>query len=375
MREEGRISTWQLATLLGSFLIGSSTILFPTAKARQDSWLAVLVALVAGVGASWLWLTLTRIQEAPAVSGILLTLGPYLGIPLAILYLWYYLHLGALVVRNISEIYVTAVMPETPIVVFTGILVFLAALAVRGGVEVLGRLAELLFPLLVLAILTGHILIVSTPRLVRWEYLLPVLENGFAPVLQAALSMFAFPFGETVLFVNLVPFTLNKACAGRPVIISTIGVGLLLTVVAALHTATLGADVPRVNFPGLALLHEVNVGDFVTRMEVLGIFVWTFGTFLKIGVCYWALALGLAELLGLEDYRVLVLPLGVIMASLSILVYDTFAAMTTVATSLYPFYAFPFQVLFPLLLLLVAFLRRQKKKAVRPDPKMARKEQ
>ncbi|MDI3538650.1 MAG: spore germination protein [Bacillota bacterium] len=375
MREEGRISAWQLAALLGSFLIGSSTILFPTAKARQDSWLAVLLALVAGLGASWLWLTLTRILGAPAISGILFTLGPYFGIPLALLYLWYYLHLGALVVRNISEIYVTAVMPETPIVVFTGIIVFLAALAVRGGVEVLGRLAELLFPLLVLAILAGHILIVSTPRLVRWEYLFPVLENGFMPVLQAAFSMFAFPFGETVLFVNVVPFTLNKASAGRPVIISTVVVGLLLTVIAVLHTATLGADISRLNFPGLAMLREINVGDFVTRMEVLGIFVWTFGTFLKISVCYWALALGLAELLGLADYRPLVLPLGVIMVSLSILIYDTFAAMTTVATSLYPFYAFPFQVLFPLLLLLVALFRRQKKKAGRPAPKTVRKEQ
>jgi hypothetical protein len=57
------------------------------------------------------------------------------------------------------------------------------------------------------------------------------------------------------------------------------------------------------------------------------------------------------------------------------LIYDTFAAMTTVATSLYPFYAFPFQVLFPLLLLLVALFRRQKKKAGRPAPKTVRKEQ
>lgn len=374
MREEGRISGWQLATLLGSFLIGSSTILFPTARARQDSWLAVLLALVAGLGASWLWLTLARLQGAPAVSGIFSTLGPFLGAPLALLYLWYYLHLGALVVRNISEIYVTAVMPETPIVVFSGIIVFLAALAVRGGLEVVGRLAELLFPLLVLAILAAHILIVSTPRLVHWEYLYPVLENGLLPVLQAAFSMFAFPFGETVLFVNVVPFTLNKASAGRPVTVSTAFVGLLLIVVAALHTATLGADLPRVNFPGLASLREVNVGDFITRMEVLGIFVWTFGTFLKISVCYWALALGLAELLGLADYRPLVFPLGVIMASLSILVYDTFAAMATVATSLYPFYAFPFQVLFPLLLLLVAFLRRQKKRGP-SAPKIVRKDE
>ncbi|HHY92608.1 MAG TPA: endospore germination permease [Firmicutes bacterium] len=367
MREDGRISRRQLAALLGSFLIGSSTILLPTAKARQDGWLAVLVALVAGLGVTWLWLALAQRLGAPAVSGIRDTLGPYLGIPIALLYLWYYLHLGALVVRNVSEIYVTAVMPETPIIVFTGMVVLLAAATVRSGLEVLGRLAELLFPLLFLAVLTGHILVIATPNLVHWEYLQPVLERGPLPVLQAALTVFAFPFGETVLFINLVPYTFNNARAGRPLMLLTIVVGLLLVGTTVLHTATLGADAVRVNFPGLAMLREVNLADFLTRMEVLGIFVWTFGTFLKICVCYWALALGLAELGGLADYRPLVLPLGIIMAALSILLYDNFAGMAMVAISLYPVYAFPFQVVLPLFLLFVAMLRGKRPRgAARP---------
>ncbi|MDI3522309.1 MAG: spore germination protein [Bacillota bacterium] len=357
VREEGRISLQQLAVLLGSFLIGSSTILLPTVKARQDSWLAVLAALVAGLGVTWLWLALARLLGVPAVSGILGTLGPYLGTPMALLFLWYYLHLGALVVRNISEIYVTAVMPETPIVVFIGVIVLLAGFAVRGGVEVLGRLAEFLFPLLFLAVLTGHILVMATPGLVHWEYLRPVLERGPVPVLQAAFTVFAFPFGETVLFINLVPFTLDRNRAGRSLILITTVIGLLLTGTTAVHIATLGADVARVNFPGLAVLRQVNLAEFLTRMEAIGIFVWTFGTFLKICVCYWALALGLAELGGLADYRPLVLPLGVIMAALSILLYDNFAGMVMMAISLYPVYAFPFQVVLPLLMLICAKLR------------------
>lgn len=360
MREEGRISTWQFAMLLGAFLIGSSTVLLPTLRAGRNAWLAVVLAFLAALGVIWPWYALARRLDVPTIPAIMTTLGRYLGLPLALLYLWYYLHLGALVVRNISEIYVTAVMPETPIIVFSGIIMVLAASAVRGGLEVLGRLAELFFPLLFLAILTAHALVAATPGLVHWEYLRPVLGEGLSPVLQSALAVLTFPFGETVLFANVLPFTLAKDKGWRVLCLMTVLTGLVIATTAALHSAVLGADAARVLFPGLALLREISLAEFISRMELLGIFVWTFGTFLKICVCYWAVCLGLAELLGLSDFRPLVFPLGITMVSLSIIVYETFAAMIFTAQFLYPLYALPFQVLIPLILLFVAWLRGKK---------------
>ncbi|NLY50976.1 MAG: GerAB/ArcD/ProY family transporter [Firmicutes bacterium] len=106
----------------------------------------------------------------------------------------------------------------------------------------------------------------------------------------------------------------------------TIFVGLLLMLSATLDSAVLSIDTVRSSFTTLSMLREVNVGDFLTRVEVVGIFTWTLGGFLKLSLCYWVLSLGLAEFLGLPDYRSLVFPLGIIMVSLSILLFESFAA-------------------------------------------------
>ncbi|NLY50975.1 MAG: GerAB/ArcD/ProY family transporter [Firmicutes bacterium] len=208
LREEGHISSWQLGALLGSFLIGTSTIIRPTTQAGRDTWLAYLFALIAGLAVAWLCFALTQRLEVPTIQGIFATLGHYMGAPLALLYLWYYLYLCALVLRKISELYVTAVMPETPILVFAGVIVLLAAISVWSGLEIIGRLAELFFPFIALAILISHVLILATPNLVHWEHLTPVLDRGIKPVLRATLSILTFPFAETILFANVLPFTL-----------------------------------------------------------------------------------------------------------------------------------------------------------------------
>ncbi|MGI6604683.1 MAG: GerAB/ArcD/ProY family transporter [bacterium] len=326
LREEGRISSWQLGALLGSFLIGTSTIMRPTTQAGRDTWLAYLFALIAGLAVAWLWFALTQRLEVPTIQGIFATLGHYMGAPLALLYLWYYLYLCALVLRKISELYVTAVMPETPILVFAGVIVLLAAISVWSGLEVIGRLAELFFPFIALAILISHVLILATPNLVHWEHLTPVLDRGITPVLRATLSILTFPFAETILFANVLPFTLNRTQSWRMVMSITIFVGLLLMLSATLDSAVLSIDTVRSSFTTLSMLREVNVGDFLTRVEVVGIFTWTLGGFLKLSLCYWVLSLGLAEFLGLPDYRSLVFPLGIIMVSLSILLFESFAA-------------------------------------------------
>jgi spore germination protein KB len=140
----------------------------------------------------------------------------------------------------------------------------------------------------------------------------------------------------------------------------TIFVGLLLMLSATLDSAVLSIDTVRSSFTTLSMLREVNVGDFLTRVEVVGIFTWTLGGFLKLSLCYWVLSLGLAEFLGLPDYRSLVFPLGIIMVSLSILLFESFAAMIENNSIIYPVFALPLQVLIPSFLLLVAVFKSKK---------------
>ena len=376
LREDGRISSWQLAMLLTGFLLGTTTLIIPVGPAKQSAWLAVLLAGILGLGAAWLYTALgarfpgeTPFQYTPRI------LGRWLGTLVVLGYLWFSLHLAALILRNLGELYVVAIMVQTPLGVFAGILTALAAWIVRSGLEPLARLAELLAPGLFLIMILLNILTFVTPDLVHLENILPLLPDGrLLPVIQGVLPVLAFPFAESFLFLVVIPFLVQPKRAFLPFALAIAGTALLTSTVAFRNIAVLGAsEAGRVNFPSLLAIQLINLGDFLQRLDALVIFVWTFAGFLKLCLPYYFLALGLATLLKLKDYRPLVLPLGLVIAPFSLQLYVSFPQMLQF-TRIWPFYSLPITILLPALTLLVAALRglhgqpapgREKKK---PDP-------
>lgn len=355
-----RITNWQLLMLLSGSLIGTSTIIMPTSLAGRSGWLTIMLAVIPALISLSVWWQLSLTWKKPLVQGLLDQLGPILGATLALGYLFYFLLLGALVTTNINFLSTIAVLPETPKLVFASGLLLLSALAIRGGLESIGRLAEIILPLIGFAILVGIILLIATPNLVSWDYLLPLLDEGWVQTLRATLSVFSFPFGETIIFTSLLPFAMDLKKARKQSLLVIISIGIVLGWISLLETAVLGEEVTRIAFPGLSLLREIRVADFISRLEVLGIFVWTFASFIKLSFCFWALASGLAQLLKLPDYRPLIFPLGIIIAILSVTLFETFHDQSTFATLIYPLYVFPFQFIIPLFLLILARLKPTK---------------
>ncbi|MCG0278432.1 MAG: endospore germination permease [Thermanaeromonas sp.] len=362
MREEGRISNWQLFMLIMAFLIGTSTLIMPVGPAKQDAWISYLLAGALGVGVAYLYTSLglrfpkeTPFQYAPRV------LGKGLGTCLNILFLWYAFHLAPLLLLNFSELYVVAIMVNTPLMVFIGIMAALAAWAVRSGIETLGRLAELLTPFLIFVILVLNILTILTPELPRWENFLPVLGEGILPVVRGILPAFTFPFGETVFFLNFFPFLTSPRKCRYPFVLAVVLITFLLISVLLRNIAVLGPlEANRANFPSLTAIQLINIGEFLQRMDALIIFIWTFGVFLKLSVVFYVFTLGTSQVLGLKDYRPLVLPTALLLTFFAPTVYEHFHQMLRFASRTWPFYFFPGYFLYPAILLLVAKIRNIK---------------
>lgn len=356
MRVE-RITNWQLAMVLSGFLIGTSSIIMPLILAGRNGWLSALLVIIPAIFSFFVSSQLSLIWNKPFIQGIATQIGPMLGAIVALLYLFYLLILSALITTVVGFLSKISVMPETPLLIFSGGLVLLCSLAIRGGLESLGRLAEILLPLVILAISIGVILTIATPQLVKWDYLLPLIDEGWLQTLRSSCSVFSFPFGETIVFAFLLPFVIDLKKSQKQSMLAIVLIGLLLCGTSLLQTAVLGEEITRTSFPGLALLREVRVADFLTRLEVLGIFVWTFASFIKLSTCFWALTHGLGQLLGLPDYRPLIFPLGLIITVLSVTTVKNFSELMQFTTFIYPLYTFPLQVLFPLLLLILAQLK------------------
>ncbi|WP_338823236.1 Spore germination protein YndE [Moorella humiferrea] len=365
MIEKGRISLWQFFTLITGYTIGTSTLIVPVGPARQDAWIAYLLAGTLGLGAAYFYTALARrfpretpIQYAPRV------LGWWLGNLCNLIFLWYALHLAALVLRNVIELYKLVILPHTPALLIAGIFAGLAAYAISIGVEIPARLSELLIPFALAAILILTFLAFSVPGLVHWEALLPVMERGLLPVLRGAYPAFVFPFGETVFFLLIMPFLIEPRKSFVPFTLAVSTSTLLTTLVLVRNLIILGvSESAQINFPSLTAIEMINIGEFLQRMEPVIIFVWSFTILIKLIVVYYAFTLGMAQLFGLKDYRPLVLPAGLLLTFLSLSLYENFTQMLIFAARVFPFYFVPACLLYPALLLLVAKIRNIKGRA------------
>lgn len=78
----------------------------------------------------------------------------------------------------------------------------------------------------------------------------------------------------------------------------------------------------RAAFPGLIVVREIRVGQFVQRIDALVIFAWTVGTFIKLAVNLYLCVLGVAEELSIENPRPLVAPVAALLTTPCIAAYS-----------------------------------------------------
>ena len=69
-------------------------------------------------------------------------MGKVLGSIIAVLYIWYFIHLASLVFRDFGEFICTVTFPETPMTVLISIFALGVVYGVNGGVEVMEEWAS-----------------------------------------------------------------------------------------------------------------------------------------------------------------------------------------------------------------------------------------
>jgi len=353
--EKARISSIQMFLLLSGFLFGSTVILAPAQGAKNDAWLAMLLGGAGGVLLMGIYAAIASLNPSKTLVDILRErMGKVAGNIVAVLYIWYFIHLASLVLRNFGEFICTVTYPETPIVVVIGLFAVVLLYAVNSGIEVIGRISELLVPVIPLVVLIISLSLITVHDFTAF---LPILENGIAPVLKAAFGFIAFPFGETVAFLMLFPHLNKKERLTKIVVSSAIISTLLGIMVFFRDTFVLGSDlIAHSTFiPHLTslLIPGLNVESLVDINLLIGGGV-------KVSICVYAAARALSQVAGFDDYRKLSGAIFTFCVVLSIWLYENVLEMFNWATSIWPYYSVPFQIVVPLLLLLLSSKKKNK---------------
>jgi len=355
-----QISALQGAMLVVNIVLPTSILFLPAiaaAQARQDAWLSPVVATAVGMGLAWIYTALagrfpgkSLIRLAPEAAGWLP--GKLVGV----LYLWWWLHLNAIIIREFAEFMTTAVAPTTPISVFVLVTLAVCAYAVRHGIEVLGRANEIILMIMIISLLTLMLLVTNKMQLTN---LMPFLGDGMGPVLKGAFSPTSW-MGEVVTALMIIFPFLAKPKQARPVAMGGLAVtGVVLTLTTFTILAALGSHLTITSkFPTVIVARIIELGSFAERMEPIFLAIWVSGNFVKISIFYYAFCQGTAQLFGLEDYRPLVLPALTVLAPLAILLFDDSAQLSRYLARSWPPYAIlVFELGLPVLLLMVALMR------------------
>ncbi len=351
------ITEKQALAIMIMFTLGSTLVLGAGGTAKNDVWLAIFLSMLMTVPALLIY---CRIQSSYPDKNIYdifnEVYGTIAGKLISLFFIWYVFHLGALVVRNFTEFIVSVSLPETPQNIIGLFMIVLCIWAAKAGIEVIGRWTSIMLPIMVLVILAVTMLFAP---IFDFENLKPVLYDGFAPVLDSAFSVFAFPFAETVVFLTFFNQLTKKEKVYEVYFLNLIISGTFILLVSVRTLLSLG--VPNISilfFPTYASVRLINIGDFLERIEITVAIVFLLAGFIKISVCLYGAAIGTAHLLGYSNYRKIVAPLGLAMLILSIVIYKNTSEMFEWANKIYKYYAFAFQVFIPVLTYMAIGVRK-----------------
>ncbi|MCG1021053.1 GerAB/ArcD/ProY family transporter [Sutcliffiella horikoshii] len=369
MGNKETISLLQLFILLLIFEMGSATVVGIGGEAKQNVWLAILIAGLIGVGYILLLHFMLGRKVGINLFGLIeFCLGKWVGRAISLLYILYFVYLSSRVLRDFGELIVSTIFIYTPIEIISITIMLTIIYMLYAGIEVMARTSEIFFPYVFsFTFLVGLFILLSGE--IHVENLRPFLEDGIRPVLKAVFpGLLTFPFGELIAFATVLPlvtkFKKAKGFAIGGIVLST----LVLVYSAIIQVMTLGQEMKRrANFPLLSAAREISLLDFIERVDIAVVFVVMFGIMVKIGIFFFGAVKGL-EHISKREYRSFLFPIGSLICLSSIIITDSFAEHIEEGLRIVPYFIhIPFQFALPFLLLVIVLIRTRKKNRKRGE--------
>ena len=310
MIESGRISNIQAAMLaITSLTIIGHLILLTVVigNSHQDGWIAALIGTALGLIGIITLVSLSQKFPGLTLVEILFAHFSWLGKLMGVLYLVYFYVMTVLAVRLFVEVS-KKIMEETPMVAFVAVILILTAYIVYMGLETLGRLNQIMLPIIVLTAVVLVLLTLGQNK--DYSNLLPILGRGYSPVAYGSLSVMGW-FGEFVIMGMILPYV------DRPrKLIKTSVNAALITLVFFLGPVTgpiamFGpVEAAQMEFPTFSEVRYITVGSVLYRFDSIAILFLTIGLTIRIAIFFYGLSLGTAQVVKVKSYKPLVIPLA-----------------------------------------------------------------
>ncbi|WP_160678280.1 endospore germination permease [Clostridium sp. C8-1-8] len=358
--EKGKISSIQLMYLVIGLLQGSTlTAAFISGVTKQDTWIVILVSFFIMCGLLLGYIKLAEVFPEKNIIEINdITYGKYIGKVISVIYIYHFWFIVAANLRIIGDFYGSFLMQETEIIIFIVVLAITCIYALKKGLEVISRIVP------IFVIVTGIVAILISVLLIKEvdiTNLLPIMQIKPLEFIHGVDLIVTIPFGEIMVFLMIFPKVKNKECIKEHTFLGFfIGVALFFMVIVR-NIAVLGGSGSLDIQSSYQVTKIINIGDIITRAEVIVAVLLLTNVFIKIAIFAYATVMSISQLFKLRSYKHIVSPIMAISALFAITMYNSSVEESFNATNIYVFYGWIPEIIFPLGSLLISKVLKLRK--------------
>ncbi|WP_283610254.1 GerAB/ArcD/ProY family transporter [Faecalispora anaeroviscerum] len=363
------ITNHQLFSLTACATCGSSIIVVAspvTELCQRDGWIASLLSSVFGVVFLLLYYYLGKLFPNKNLIQIINTVfGKWLGGIISIYFIIFCIHSGIQITDYIGQFITTEYLILSPVYAVNLLIIVILAIGLLYGLETTARSSEML---LRLAIIILSFLIITNITNIQINYVLPVLENGFYPILKGSLFITSYRIWPLIFLNMIYPIHTDHSSSALKSMLKGYFLGsLIMFLIMLMSILVLGTHVTSIStYSTYFLAKQISFG-FLSRVEGLIVCAWLVTLFFK-GFCYFYAGIqGISSLLHLRDYRKIVLPILFLVLIYSNIVYPSSAYLAYWDKYVWISYSFTAGVILPVAIVLVHFIKKAFLKTGRPE--------
>ncbi|MEI7025331.1 GerAB/ArcD/ProY family transporter [Paenibacillus sp. y28] len=314
-----RISSKQIFILLSFCVFGTIFFTLPrtlTDLAGHSGWLSILIAGLMFLPFMWM---LTRIgfymKEEPFIPFCLRLLGPMLGRLFALLVLLPLVVISAMTLRVIAELFISLVLPETPIELVLALLLILRYYLTLGGISAIARWAEIVIPGIAVTFITLCALSINNVELSRIE---PLFNASFGEVFRGAVVILS-GLTEMLFLLFVWPNLRNKHGVFAVLLYADAVLMAAFLIIYLLSIGTYGSALTaHLTYPFIEMVKDINIFEFIQHLESIFLALCIFMNLTKGSFTFYMILIGCKDWFGASSYRPLMLPVTLIMFYLAL---------------------------------------------------------
>jgi spore germination protein len=359
IRNNDIVSPYQIAMIIIMSVISVGVFSLAADAARaagSDGWLVVAIAGLINILALLVILKLNSIVPGKTfIEYSQKIIGVIPGKALTCLFAIYLLLVIAYVTRAFTEVVKMFLLFRTPTEVIMLSLILVCTYIVRGGVECIGRINELVFPIIFIPFFI--VLLFGFPTM-DFSNLLPAFQTT-PTEMMAALPSMVFSFGGIELALFYIGFMKEPKKAYKPAILAVLFITFFLTMTTAFCIAAFGQEATKTFiWPLVNYIRAIHLpGLFIERLDGVILTLWMLTVFTTIVSAYFVVGYSISKVAGTKEQKQYILPLSIVIYYLA-LQPDSLATLYVWGNKIFPYTITTFLFVVPIILLFIAKLRK-----------------